>query len=117
MHGQAWNKFQIDVSSTDPADPDQTRALLTKTALIVRSGRFLHCYQTFSAFVHTTRMLASELAFAVLHLCLESGEDRRVHLTDAALRQIERNADLLHRHFLVVVEDDDQPLGSREPLG
>ena len=40
-----------------------------------------------------------------------------MHLADTAFREVERGADLFHRQFLVVVEDDDQPLVAVEPLG
>ena len=37
-----------------------------------------------------------------------------MHLTDARLAQVEPGADLLHRHVLVVVEDDDETLVTAE---
>src|SRR5262245_28707424 len=58
-----------------------------------------------------------ELAGAVLHLGLQAGEDGAVHLADARFGEIERGADFLHRHALVVVQDDDQSLGPAEPVG
>ena len=50
-----------------------------------------------------------ELLLTMLHLGLESGQDRRVHLADPALGEVQRETDLLHGHLLVVVEDDDEP--------
>src|SRR5262245_4400323 len=41
---------------------------------------------------------------------LEAVDDAGMHLANAAFAEIERGADLLHRHLLVVVEDDDEPL-------
>ena len=53
-----------------------------------------------------------QLPRSILHLRLEPGENRAVHLADAGFREVERRADLLHRHLLVVVEDDDETLRS-----
>src|SRR5688572_16508596 len=54
---------------------------------------------------------------AVGHLGLEAGEDAAVHLTDPALAQVQRRTDLLHRHLLEVIEDDNEPLGPAQALG
>ncbi len=50
----------------------------------------------------------AEFRPAFCQLRLQPGHDARVHLADARFAQIERGADLLHRHVLVVVEDDDE---------
>ena len=68
--------------------------------------------------VHATLLgLGDELFVLVGHLRLEAGDDRRVHLADARFGEIERGADFLHRHFFVVVQDEDEPLGAGEALG
>jgi hypothetical protein len=41
---------------------------------------------------------------------LQARDDTRMHLADARFAQVERRADLLHRHVFVIVEDDDEPL-------
>ena len=40
-----------------------------------------------------------------------------MHLADTAFTQVKCDADFLHRHLLVVVEDDDEALGAGEALG
>src|SRR2546421_12560992 len=45
---------------------------------------------------------------------LQAGEDARVELADAALREVEHEADLAHGELLEVIEDDDEPLLERE---
>src|SRR5437868_1613078 len=51
----------------------------------------------------------AELRPALAELLLQARDDARVHLADPRLAQIERGADLLHRHVFVVVENDDEP--------
>jgi len=38
-------------------------------------------------------------------------------LGDAGLREVQRCADFLHRHFFVVVQHDDEAFGPAEPFG
>ena len=40
-----------------------------------------------------------------------------MHLADTAFTEVERCTDFFHRQFLVVIEDDDQPLVTIESLG
>ncbi len=61
--------------------------------------------------------LRPELGSASAELALQSLNDAAVHLADAAFAEIERRADLLHRQFFVVVEDDDQPFVAVQALG
>src|SRR3989442_1594079 len=54
--------------------------------------------------LHRRRLL--KFLLAIRHLRLEPRQNRAVHLADARLAQIQRRPDLLHGHFLKVVEDD-----------
>src|SRR5206468_2298661 len=65
----------------------------------------------------TESRAALDFLLAVGHLRLETCEDAAVHLADARLGEVQGGADLLHRHLLEVVEDDDQPLGAGKSLG
>ena len=47
----------------------------------------------------------------MLHLGLEPRQNRTMHLTDARFGEIQRQTDLLHRHFLVVIQHHDEALG------
>src|SRR3954470_15294971 len=51
-----------------------------------------------------------ELALPLVEVRLEPLHDARVHLAHPTLAEVQRRPDLLHRHLLVVVEDDDEPL-------
>src|SRR5690606_5202833 len=64
----------------------------------------------------SARRSLGHLAATVVHLGPQAGQDARVHLADAALREIEGRADLLHRHLFEVVERDDELLGAGEAL-
>ena len=48
---------------------------------------------------------------------MQAGNDARMHLAHTTLTQVQRRADLLHRHLLVVVEDDDEPFVAVEAAG
>src|SRR6266545_2029967 len=54
------------------------------------------------------RSSVAELRPPFGQLLLEAGHNARVHLADARFGEIQRGADLLHRHVFVVVEDDDE---------
>ena len=62
-------------------------------------------------------LLHRELRLPPTELALRPLDDGRMHLADTALREIQGGPDLLHREFLVVVEDDDQPFIAIEALG
>ena len=59
----------------------------------------------------------TELDASSSQLLLESLDDAAVHLTDAALAQVQRRSDLFHRQFFIIVEDDDQALISVQAFG
>src|SRR5262245_11911152 len=61
-------------------------------------------------------LLLRKFRAALAELVFEARDDAGMHLADAALRKAERIADLLHRQFFVIVEDDDQPLIAVEPF-
>src|SRR3954451_11367080 len=62
-------------------------------------------------------ILRPELRSPAAELALKAGDDRAVHLADAAFGEVERGADLFHRQLFVVIENDDQPLVAIEALG
>src|SRR5262245_58894330 len=64
----------------------------------------------------TQALLLRKLRTALAELVFEACDDARVHLAHAAFRKAERIADLLHRQFFIIVEDNDQPLVAVEPL-
>src|SRR5438552_6603842 len=80
-----------------------------------RTTPILREYAQDDIYSHRRRLL--QFLLPIRHLRLEPREDARMHLADARFGQVERRADLLHRHLLEVVEDDDEPLGARETLG
>jgi len=61
--------------------------------------------------ISATGGLVNKLLPAQLKLLLEPTQDRRMHLRDATLGQIERQADLLHGQFFIVVQNQDEPFG------
>src|SRR4051812_40255615 len=62
-------------------------------------------------------LLCTELRPPLRELRLQPSDDAGVHLADARLAQVERRADLLHRHVFVVVEDDDQAFVAVQAAG
>src|SRR5438876_623697 len=65
----------------------------------------------------STSASVAELRPALGKLRLEPGHDAGVHLADARLAQIQGGADLLHRHVLVIVEDDDEAFVAVQAAG
>lgn len=61
--------------------------------------------------------LLGELRAAAAELIFQAVHNAGVHLAHATFRQPERVADLLHRQFLIIIEDDDQPLVAIQALG
>ena len=53
-------------------------------------------------------MLRTQFDATSTQLLLKSLNDACVHLTDPAFAQVQRRADLFHRHLFVIVEDDDE---------
>src|SRR6266404_2883369 len=87
-----------------------------------RSARGPQMAFTFSARSASTKRKrhwtsVAEFGPAFGELLLEAGDDAGVHLADARFAEVERGADLLHRHVLVVVEDDDEPFVAIEAAG
>ena len=48
---------------------------------------------------------------------MQAGNDARMHLADARLAEVERGADLFHRHVFIVIEDDNETFVAVEAAG
>ena len=73
-------------------------------------------YRSRESILLRTEGAISEIVLEMLVQFLHSFDDSRMHLADATLAQIQSRTDFFHRHFFIVVKDDNHTFFLSQPL-